>query len=130
MLLSAASYLIATLLDPLTDSPERTYRMSGGEYSWTEIFTALEAVQGPGVKYEVVYSDVEEARARQKKAIEDGDIDKELEASHQVIQGSERTILPKPHDNWKFPEIKPETIEVSFRRMFQEREKHPLLEPL
>lgn len=67
---------------------------------------------------------------RQKKAIEDGDVDKELEASHQVIQGSGRTILPKPYDNWRFPEIKPETIETSFKRMFEEREKFPLLEPL
>lgn len=129
MSFSAASYLIATLLDPLPDTPERTYRISGGDFSWTEIFSALEAVQG-GPKYDVTYLDVEEARVRQKKAIEDGDVDKELEASHQVIQGSGRTILPKPYDNWRFPEIKPETIETSFKRMFEEREKFPLLEPL
>jgi hypothetical protein len=81
-----------------------------------------------GGKYDVTYSDVAEARARQKKAIEDGNIDRELEASHQVIQGSGRTILPKPHDHWRFPEIKPEGLETSFTKMFAEKEKFPLLE--
>jgi hypothetical protein len=62
---SAARYLISTLLDPLPKSPERTYRFIGGNYSWTAIFETLEKVQG--VKYEVVYTDVKEARTKQQQ---------------------------------------------------------------
>ena len=62
---SAAKYLISTLLDPLPKSPERTYRFIGGNYSWATIFEMLEKVQG--VKYEVVYTDVKEARTKQQQ---------------------------------------------------------------
>jgi len=62
---SAAKYLISTLLDPLPKGPERTYRFIGGNYSWTTIFETLEKVQG--VKYEVVYTDVKEARTKQQQ---------------------------------------------------------------
>ncbi len=63
---SAAKYLINTLLNPLPKGPERTYRFIGGNYSWMTIFKTLEKVQG--VKYEVIYTDVEEARTNQQKA--------------------------------------------------------------
>ena len=54
------------------------------------------------------------------EAIETGDVELELAASHQVIQGTGRTLLPEPYDNEKFPEVKPETLEDSFGRMFEE----------
>jgi hypothetical protein len=62
---SAAKYLIHTLLDPLPENPERTYRFIGGNYSWTIIFETLRKVQG--AKYEVVYTDVKEARTKQQR---------------------------------------------------------------
>jgi hypothetical protein len=61
------------------------------------------------------------------QAIETRDVDAELAASHQVIQGTGRTLLPEPYDNGKFPEVKVETLEETFGRMFADLSKYPLL---
>jgi len=48
-------------------------------------------------------------------------------ASHQVIQGTGRTLLPRPYDNEKFLEVGTEGLEETFRRLFESPEKFPLL---
>ncbi|KUJ10377.1 NAD(P)-binding protein [Mollisia scopiformis] len=117
----AAKYLVCTLLDPPTEQ-ERTYRFLGGNYSWTTIFSTLEKIQG--VKWNVTYKSVEEARENQRKAIESGDVDAELAASHQVIQGTGRTLLPGPYDNVKFPEVKPVTLEYVWTEMLKDEARY------
>ncbi|TVY44391.1 Isoflavone reductase-like protein [Lachnellula occidentalis] len=113
----AASYLVATLLVAPTES-ERTFKFVGGNYSWTTIFETLGKVQG--ATYDVKYRPVDEARDKQKKAIEIGDVDLELACSHQVIQGTGRTLVPAPYDNDKFPDIVPTGLETTFRKMFED----------
>jgi hypothetical protein len=54
-------------------------------------------------------------------------VDAELEASHQVIQGTGRTLLPEPYDNHKFPEEHPQGLEETFSAMFEDKERFPLL---
>ncbi|CZR62551.1 uncharacterized protein PAC_12448 [Phialocephala subalpina] len=76
----------------------------------------------------VTYKSVEEARANQKKAIETGDVDAELAVSHQVIQGTGSTLLPRPYDNEKFPEVQPLGLEETWRVMLENTTKYPLLE--
>jgi hypothetical protein len=61
------------------------------------------------------------------KAIETGDVDTELAASHQGIQGTGRTFVPKPYDNDQFPEVKAVELEETLRRMFEDESKHPQL---
>jgi hypothetical protein len=114
----------------------------GGNYSWTTIFETLGKVQGK--EYDVNYKPVDEARAPQKKvefdlvlrllyvlisaqAIETGDVDLELACSHQVIQGTGRTLVPLPYGNDKFPEIEPAGLESTFRSMFQDEEMRVIL---
>jgi len=120
----AAKYLVCTFLDPPT-TQERTYRFVGGNYSWNVIFRTLEKIQG--VKWRVTFKSVEEARANQRAAIETGDVDAELAASHQVIQGTGRTLLPGPYDNEKFPEVKPKGLEETWKAMLEDTSKFPLL---
>jgi hypothetical protein len=62
------------------------------------------------------------------KAIETGDVDAELAASHQVIQGTGRTLLPGPYDNNKFPEVKPMSLEETWSAMLEDTSSFPLLE--
>lgn len=62
------------------------------------------------------------------KAIETGDVDAELAASHQVIQGTGRTLLPGPYDKEKFPEVKPKGLEETWRAMLEDTSRFPLLE--
>lgn len=62
--ISAARFLVCTLLDPVT-AQERTYRFVGGNYSWATIFSTLEKIQG--VKWSVIYKPVAQAREEQKK---------------------------------------------------------------
>jgi hypothetical protein len=54
-------------------------------------------------------------------------VDKELAASHQVIQGTGRTLLPKPYDNDKFPDESPQGLEETLRAMLEHKERFPLL---
>jgi hypothetical protein len=113
----------------------------GGNYSWTAIFETLGKIQGKN--YNVSYKPVDEARATQKKvdfnlvlflnllicaqAIETGDVDLELACSHQVIQGTGRTLVPLPYDNDKFPDIVPAGLESTFKSMFQDEEMRTIL---
>jgi hypothetical protein len=128
-------YLIETLKDPLPDigseqgttkGRRRTYRMHGHSPTYGEIFDIWERVTGK--KYEVTYLDVEGATQERREAIREGDVDKELAASHKFIQGSEGTLLPKPWDNERFPWIQPQGLEEalsaavkteSYRKFFE-----------
>jgi hypothetical protein len=62
------------------------------------------------------------------KAIETGDEDAELAASHQVIQGTGRTLVPGPYDNNNFLEVKPKGLEETWRAMLENTSRFPLLE--
>jgi len=96
------------------------------------------------VKWTVTFKSIEEARENQRrigapnllksyancrtKAIKTGDVDAELAASHQVIQGTGRTLLPAPYDNNKFPEVKPLGLEETWSAMLDDTSQFPLLE--
>jgi hypothetical protein len=55
-------------------------------------------------------------------------VDAELAASHQVIQGTGRTLVPGPYDNDKFPEVKPKGLEETWRAMLEDTSRFTLLE--
>jgi len=61
------------------------------------------------------------------QAIETGDVDLELACSHQVIQGTGRTLVPLPYDNDRFPEITPASLDGTFRSMFEDKEMRLIL---
>jgi hypothetical protein len=114
---SIVQYTICTLLYPfdasLAQARQRTYRFNGGPYTWPQILAGLEKVAGS--KYQITYLPVKKAAEREKLAKETGDVDLELEASHQLVQGGEGTLLPLPHDNDRFPEIKLISLEESLK---------------
>lgn len=56
-----------------------------------------------------------------------GDVNAELAASHQVIQGTGRTLLPGPYDNDKFPEVKTQGLEETWRAMLENTAKFAIL---
>jgi hypothetical protein len=117
------------LLDPFEPasaaSSQRTYRFNGGTYTWKEIFDTLEKIRGR--KYDVTYIPVEQAIEKERKAKATGNIDLELEASHQLIQGREGTLLPPAVDNAKFPHIRPKGLEVVMRDMLLDPENKSFL---
>ncbi|KAE8449255.1 hypothetical protein EG329_008422 [Mollisiaceae sp. DMI_Dod_QoI] len=96
------------------------------EQTLLSVKETLEKIQG--VKWKITFRSVEEARESQRKAIETGDVDAELAASHQVIQGTGRTLLPGPYDNNKFPEVKPMGLEDTWCAMLEDTSRFPLLE--
>ncbi|KIW15123.1 hypothetical protein PV08_07910 [Exophiala spinifera] len=115
----SAKYLVETLKEPLSDDSkgkQRTYRISGSNPTYAEIFEILERVTGK--KYEVTYLDVESAKEEEPQAKRAGDIDAELAASHKLIQGREGTLVPKPWDNDRFPHIHPKGVEEVLREAF------------
>jgi hypothetical protein len=56
--------------------------------------------------------------------IEVGDVDAELVASHQVIQGTGKTLLPEPYGNARFPLVKPLGLEETWREILEDEAKH------
>lgn len=101
-------------MEPIIPGHEgRQYRFHGSSPTWAIIFETLERVTGR--KYAVTYVDVEEAVKREAQAKATGDVELELEASHQLIQGREGTLLPEPYDNVKFPLVTPAALEEVFR---------------
>jgi hypothetical protein len=121
----SAKYLVETLREPLSAAAkgnQRTYRISGSNPTYGEIFEILERVTGK--KYEVTYLPVESAVEEEKQAQKAGDVDAELSASHKLIQGREGTLLPEPWDNDRFPNIHPMGVEETLRETFtSERRK-------
>lgn len=112
----SARYLVETLKEPLSDQAkgrQRTYRISGADVTYAEIFEILERLTGR--KYEVTYLDVESAKAEEAEAKKTGNVNAELAASHKLIQGREGTLLPQPWDNHRFPHIHPESVEEVLR---------------
>ncbi|KIW30498.1 uncharacterized protein PV07_06240 [Cladophialophora immunda] len=115
----SARYLVETLKEPLSPQAKgrrRTYRISGSDPTYAEIFEILERVTGR--KYDVTYLDVESAKQEEAQAKVSGDIDAELAASHKLIQGREGTLLPRPWDNDRFPQIHPKNVEETLREAF------------
>ncbi|KIW72324.1 hypothetical protein PV04_00527 [Phialophora macrospora] len=115
----SAKYLVETLKEPLNDAgkgSKRTYRISGSNTTYGEIFEILERVTGR--KYDVTYLPVESTREEETQAQKAGDVDAELSASHKLIQGREGTLLPEPWDNDRFPSVHPKGVEEALREAF------------
>ncbi|OAL21433.1 hypothetical protein AYO20_11370 [Fonsecaea nubica] len=115
----SARYLVETLKEPLSPDAKgnrRTYRISGSNPTYAEIFEVLERVTGR--KYNVAYLDVESAQREEAQARDAGDVDAELAASHKLVQGREGTLLPQPWDNDRFPWIHPKGVEETLREAF------------
>lgn len=114
------AYIVESLKDPLegkgSKGRRRTYRLHGGSPTWGEIFGLLKKVTGR--EYQVTYLDVESAQHEEKEAIERGDVEAELAASHKLIQGRQGTLLPAPFDNDRFPSIQPKPLESIFQKAF------------
>jgi len=127
-IIAAAAYLVSTLLDPISPEspPERTYRFVENNYSYDTIISLLEKIQG--AKYDVTYLPVEEAFEKEKRAKETGDVDLELQASHQLIQGTGRTKVPGPYDNKKWPGVELENLEQVLTRVLADPKEWPLLD--
>lgn len=70
----------------------------------------------------MIYIDVEEAKAKERRALNLSDIDLELEASHQMIQGTGGRLLREPVGNAKYPSIVPQGFEESLRLAFQDEQ--------
>ncbi|RFU77291.1 hypothetical protein TARUN_4967 [Trichoderma arundinaceum] len=124
----AIAYTLETLRHPFstTDSGHRrTYRFHGSSPTWEEIFNELETITGH--KYAVTYRDVETAVEKEARAKRLGDVDLELEASHQLIQGRGGTLLSGPFDNGLFPNIHPESVHSVFERIFKDSETRKFL---
>lgn len=129
------AFFVATLSDPIplpgqpigtTKGRRRAYRFQGSSPTWAEIFEVLEKVTGE--KYEVRYHDVEEALKKEARGKETGNVDLELEASHQMVQGKEGTLLPEPWDNGRFPGVgKPKGVEEALREGFANKDIRPVL---
>ncbi len=110
---SVAAYTVRTMLLPFdaadAASRQRTFRFQAGAPSWKEIFAMLQRITGHA--YDVTYKPVEEALALSRRAEELKDDKLAMSASHRVVQGSNGTLLPKPYDNSRFPDVHPKTVE-------------------
>jgi hypothetical protein len=104
----SARYIVETLKEPLDEGQggkgrRRTYRISGSNPTYAEIFDILERITG--TRYQVNYLEVESAKVAEAQAKETGDIEAELSASHKLVQGREGTLIPQPWDNSRFPGV-------------------------
>lgn len=97
-------------------SRQRTFRFHSESLSWKEIFGILERITGHA--YEVTYKPVEEALEMSRRADELQDDKLAMNASHRVVQGSNWTLLPEPHDNSRFPDVHPRGVEEVLREGF------------
>jgi len=116
-----AKYTVASVLmldsNTSNENPCRTIRIPTATYSWEEVIDILSRIQGK--QYTCIYRPNSEALALAEKYASEGDADKELEFSLKAILGSDKEEgVPKPWDHDKFPDIKPEALEVSLRRLF------------
>lgn len=113
-------YFIASLRKPITPGEHRHYRIHGSSPTWDEIFKSLENITGR--KYEVTYVPIEDALEREARAKATNDVDLELEASHQLVQGQEGTLLPEPYDNAIFPEVpQPASVDEIFKLVWEDK---------
>jgi hypothetical protein len=118
---SVMAFTVRSLLLPFAGdatSCQRTFRFHGESPSWKEIFDMLERITG--VKYKVTYQSVDEAWKLQTEAKENSDDKLEMSASHRIVQGTEGTLLPKPYDNEKFPDVKVKGVEEALKHMFSD----------
>jgi hypothetical protein len=105
-----------------TENPCRTFRIPTATYSWEEVIETLSRVQGK--KYTCTYHQTSEAHALAKKYASEGDVDRELGYSLKaIIGGPNEEGVPKPWDHDKFPDINPESLELSLRRYFGKQEQ-------
>ncbi|UKZ85196.1 uncharacterized protein TrAFT101_001064 [Trichoderma asperellum] len=124
----AIAYTIETLRHPFSvadNGHRRPYRFHGASPTWKEIFDELEAITGH--RYSVTYHDVESAVEKEARAKAVGDVDLELEASHQLIQGRGGTLLPEPFNNNLFPNIHPESVHSIFEKIFRDENMRKFL---
>ena len=129
----AVAFTMETLKHPFSMTGEagnieahrRFYRFHGSSPTWTDIFNTLETVTGH--RYAVSYHNVESALEKEARAKKLGDVELELEASHQLIQGREGTLLPEPFDNNRFPTIHPEPVQPALQRIFADPEMKEFL---
>ncbi|KAH8123538.1 hypothetical protein ACSS6W_000940 [Trichoderma asperelloides] len=124
----AIAYTIETLRHPFSvadNGHRRPYRFHGASPTWKEIFDELETITGH--RYSVTYHDVESAVEKEARAKVLGDVDLELEASHQLIQGRGGTLLPEPFNNDLFPNIHPESGHSVFEKIFRDENMRKFL---
>lgn len=118
---SIVKYTVASVLmlesNVKDENPCRTFRIPTATYSWEEVIDTLSRIQGK--QYTCTYRPNPDALALVEKYASEGDADKELEFSLKAILGDEKQEgVPKPWDHDKFPDIQPESLEVSLRRFF------------
>lgn len=112
-----AAYTLRTLLDPLTSTnARRIYRFSESSLTYSTLFRTLEKVTGR--RYHVGYLYFEAAQLEEEVAKQNGDVDAELAASHELIQRRQGTLLPLPWDHARFPSIVPSSLKDSLMAAF------------
>jgi hypothetical protein len=115
---SIARYIVESTLLPRSSEPERRLKCVGGSYEWQEIIEIIQKVQG--VKYDVEYRRLNEAKALQKQAAERGDVNAELGWSLRVILGEpEAVAVPEPWNNDVFA-FKPADLATALARQLAE----------
>lgn len=113
---SVARYIVDSTLLPRPPGPERRLKCVGGSYTWEEIIDTIQEVQG--IKYDVDFRPLEEAKALQNEAAKRGDIDAELAWSLRVIRGEpEASAVPMPWDSYLFS-FKPADLATALGRQF------------
>ncbi len=118
---SVAKYTVASVLtipEPGTilASPGRTFKIPTTTDNWEEVVAIISRVDG--VDYKIVRHPNEEAYALAAKYAKEGDTDQELAWSLKALIGNpDRDGVPKPWDHDKFPDVKPEGLEVCLRRL-------------
>jgi hypothetical protein len=101
----------------VSENPCRAFRIPTETYTWEEVIETVSRVQGK--EYTCKYRPNSEAYALAEKYASEGNVDKELEYSLKAILGDPNEEgVPKPWDHDKFPDIHPESLEISLRRVF------------
>ncbi|KAH8886275.1 NAD(P)-binding protein [Thozetella sp. PMI_491] len=118
-------FTIETLLEPFDESQplnrQRTYRFHGESLSWKDIFAMLKRITG--YDYQVTYRPVTEALEMSREADRLQDDQLAMNSSHRVVQGLEGTLLPKPYDNSRFPNIHVHGVEEVLEAAFHDPAK-------
>ncbi|KAL2075175.1 hypothetical protein VTL71DRAFT_117 [Oculimacula yallundae] len=115
-----AKYVVASVLaipEPGTvlTSQERPLKIPTSSYTWDEIVAIISRLEG--VEYQIIRHPNVEAQAQTAKFAAIGDVDNELAWTLKAFIGDPKSDpVPKPWDNDKFPEVIPESLEVSLKR--------------
>ncbi|KAM3072514.1 hypothetical protein ACMFMG_009312 [Clarireedia jacksonii] len=114
-----AKYTAASVLmldsSPSTTEQCRTFRIPTANHKWDDVIEIISRLQGKS--YSRTYHATEEALALAEKYAREGDVENELAYSLKAVIGdADGEEVPKPWDHDKFPEIHPESLEVSLAR--------------